>query len=120
MTDSELVELEEQGWRALSSTGQAATGFYERVLDHTVLMVLPGGVMLDNRSAILRSMSGQPWSRFALDDVRILHITPDVGVVAYGVVAQREGSPPYSALVSSSYVRREGGWKLTFHQQTPR
>jgi hypothetical protein len=40
-------------------------------------------------------------------------------VLVYSVVAQREGLEPYSAVVSSTYVRRDGEWKLAFHQQTP-
>jgi hypothetical protein len=35
---SELIDLEEQGWRALSSTGDSAAAFYESVLDHAVVM----------------------------------------------------------------------------------
>jgi hypothetical protein len=34
-------------------------------------------------------------------------------------VARRD-EQEYSALMSSTYVRREDGWKLVFHQQTPR
>ena len=44
MGQSELIELEEQGWRALSSTVEAAAEFYEWVLDDTVVMLLPGGM----------------------------------------------------------------------------
>lgn len=120
MARDELIDLEESGWRALSSTGQAAAEFYEWVLDDTVLMLLPGGMVVDDRSAIVESMSGQPWSSFQLEDMRVLHPTADVGVVAYGVVARREGSAEYSALISTSYVRRVNGWKLTLHQQTLR
>jgi hypothetical protein len=47
-------------------------------------------------------------------------LTADVGIVAYGVLAERDGTPPSSALVSSTSVRRHGEWKLVFHQQTPR
>lgn len=120
MSQDELIELEESGWRALASTGRAAAEFYERVLDDTVLMLLPGGVVLDDRSMILESISGQPWSSFRLEDMRVLHPSADVGIVAYRVRAHREGSAEYSALISSSYVRRDDGWKLTLHQQTPR
>ncbi|MDQ6748713.1 MAG: hypothetical protein M3010_11500 [Candidatus Dormibacteraeota bacterium] len=33
--------------------------------------------------------------------------------------AQGEGSPRYQALMTSTYVRRSGTWKLALHQQTP-
>lgn len=39
--------------------------------------------------------------------------------MTYGVLAQRDDTA-YSALMSSVYVRRGDGWKLAFHQQTPR
>lgn len=117
---SELIDLEQKGWRALSSSGEAAAEFYERVLDGAVVMLLPGGMVLDERPAIVQSMSGQPWAAYELEDLRVLQPTPDTGVVTYGVVAQREGASDYSALMSSVYVRREDGWKLVLHQQTPR
>ena len=120
MAQNELFALEKQGWDALSSDGEAARVFYERVLDHTVVMLLPGGMVLDERAAIVDSMSGQPWSSYELQDMRLLQPVQDIGIVTYGVVAQRNGQQ-YSALMSSVYVRREDGlWKLAFHQQTPR
>ena len=120
MSDGELIDLERQGWRALASTGEQAADFYDRVLDREPVMVLPGGVVLDDRALIVSSMSGQPWSSYQLEDVRELRPTDDVGVVTYGVTAHRPGSDDYSALMSSMYVRRDDGWKLTFHQQSPR
>ncbi|GAA3383779.1 nuclear transport factor 2 family protein [Cryptosporangium minutisporangium] len=119
MSSDEVTTLEEQGWRALASGPAAALEFYERVLDDAVLMLLPGGLALDDRDTILKSMSGQPWASFELSDWRVVRPTPDTAVVAYRADAQRDGSAPYSALISSVYVRRQDGWKLTVHQQTP-
>lgn len=65
------------------------------------------------------SMSGQPWSYYELENVRVLQSTRDAAVVTYGVVARSDGRQ-YSALMGSVYTRRAQGWKLTFHQQTPR
>jgi hypothetical protein len=119
MAVDELEVLERDGWDALSTSGEAARTFFERVLDDSVVMLLPGGAVLDDRALIVESMSGQPWSGFSLADVRSLRLTPETGVVTYGVVAERDGQE-YSALMSSLYVRREDGWRLAFHQQTPR
>ena len=119
MGEDALAGLERQGWDALSSDGDAARAFYDRILDDQPVMVLPGGMRLDDRATIVASMSGQPWSRYALEDVRSSNLTPDVGVVVYGVVAERDGQE-YSALMTSLYVRRPDGWRLAFHQQTPR
>jgi Domain of unknown function (DUF4440) len=118
-TDDELVDLETSGWRVLSSSDEATRIFYGHVLDESPVMLLPGGMTLTDRDGILRSMSGQPWSTFQLRGPRVLRPTDEVGVVAYDVVAQRDEAT-YAALVSSHYVRRDGSWKLFFHQQTPR
>ena len=119
MTD-DLIALEQRGWQALSGAGEdTAAQFYGRVLDDDVVMLLPGGVRLTDRDEILGSMSGAPWDAFELEDPQVLELGPDGAVVVYGVAAERDGSP-YSALVSSTYVRRDDGWKLALHQQTPR
>lgn len=119
MPEDTLSALEERGWEALSSSPAAARTFYEQVLDSTAAMLLPGGMVLDDRAAIVDSMSGQPWSAYELEEMQTLQPTDDTAVVTYGVVAQRDGQE-YSALISSVYVRRDDEWKLTFHQQTPR
>ncbi|RCW45227.1 uncharacterized protein DUF4440 [Halopolyspora algeriensis] len=116
----DLSALEERGWRALSTSGEAATDFYRHVLDREPVMLFPGGMVLTDRDAILESMGGQPWTTFRFDGLRVSRPTDDTGLVTYGAVAHREGSPEYSALVSSMYVRRHDGWKLAFHQHTPR
>ena len=69
---------------------------------------------------MLDAMAGQPWASHTLEEPQVLPVTDDVAVVSYGVVAQREGAPTYSALISSTYVRRGDGWRLALHQQTPR
>ena len=120
MTGStELVALETDGWEALSADPAAAAEFYGRVLDDEVVMLLPGGMRLADRETILGSMGGAPWSSFALEDPQVVPLGADGALVVYGVVAEREGAT-YSALVSSAYVRRDGAWRLAFHQQTPR
>jgi hypothetical protein len=115
----ELIDLETEGWRALSSGPGTAADFYARVLDEDVVMLLPGGLRLVDRDVILDSMRGAPWSSFVLEDPQVVALGNDGALVAYGVVAVRDGSE-YSALVSSAYARRGGAWRLAFHQQTPR
>jgi hypothetical protein len=119
VSDNDPIDLEKQGWLALSSGPQAVRAFYERILDHAVAMLLPGGIILDDRQAIIDAMSGQPWSSFELEDVRSFRLSTDAVVVFYGAVAYR-GEQRYSVLMSSAYVQRAGTWKLAFHQQTPR
>ena len=118
-TRDELLALETDGWRALSSDSATATRFYGRVLDDHVVMLLPGAMRLTDRDAILRSMGGAPWTSFELDDPAVVDLGEDGALVVYGVVAVRDATE-YSALVSSAYVRRDGSWRMAFHQQTPR
>jgi len=92
----ELIELERAAWQALSTEGAAAP-YYEKTLAGTVLMLLPGGLVVDER---------------------VLDLTPDSAVVAYRVEATREDMD-YEALLNSTYVREDGEWKLALHQQTP-
>jgi hypothetical protein len=118
--DDDPLALEEQGWQALSTGPEAAVEFYGRVLDAEVEMLLPGGMRIDDRAAVLASMGGPPWESWSLEEPRVRELGPGSAVVTYGVVARRSGAEPYSAVVSSCYVRRDDGWKLAFHQQTPR
>jgi hypothetical protein len=115
----ELVELERRGWQALATEGGAAV-YYDWILDDEPLMLLPGGLVLTDRAAILDSMSGPPWHSFHLEVLRAVMLNDDCGIVAYEVVAERPGTPAYSALMSTTYACRHGQWKVAVHQQTPR
>ncbi|WP_285662732.1 nuclear transport factor 2 family protein [Actinorhabdospora filicis] len=114
----ELIDLEERGWRALATEG-AAERFYHEVLDDEPLMLLPGGLRIADREEMVRLMSRTPWEAYRLSEPTVTRPSNDVGVVDYVAHAVREGGA-YAALVSSHYVRRGDGWRLYFHQQTPR
>jgi hypothetical protein len=115
---TELLELEHAAWRALSSNGDNAASFYADVLAKDVLMLLPGGLLIDDRERVVESMRGAPWSGFEISDERVVELTPDSAVIAYRATAHR-GGRDYEALFTSTYVRDGGGWKLVLHQQTP-
>lgn len=111
----ELEALERRGWEVLSGTNGAA--FYEQIMADDGLMVFPG-VVMDKPAAldVIRKVS--PWSSFELSDVRVTAAN-DVGLVTYKAVGQRGQGPPYEAVMSSVYVRRDGEWRLLLHQQSP-
>jgi hypothetical protein len=113
----ELLELERAGWGALSTPGDALP-FYEQVLAAEVLMLLPGGLVIDDRDAALEAMSGAAWDSFDLGDERVVNLAPNCAVVAYHATARR-GDTDYEALITSTYTRAANGWKLALHQQTP-
>jgi len=49
----------------------------------------------------------------------VVRLGDDAAVVAYHVTAERTGEPEFSAIVASTFVRREDRWQLAFHQQSP-
>lgn len=113
----ELLELEHEGWRALSSDGDAAAAHFRLVLADDVLMLLPGGLVIDDRQAAVDSMGGAPWDGCELTDERVLALGSDAAVVAYQATATREDTT-YTAFFNSTYVREQGDWRLAVHQQT--
>ena len=114
----DLIALERSAWEALSSSGDAAAEFYERVLADEVLMLLPGGMVIDSRDDVINAMRGEPWSSFELSDERVVDLGPASAVVANKATARR-GDDDYTALFNSTYVRDGDTWRLALHQQTP-
>ena len=115
----DLLALEDEGWKALSTGGDAAAAFYGRVLDDDVAFLLPGGLKVDDRAKAVEMMGGQPWDWYRIVDARVLPLGEGAAAVLYTAEARRGDEPVYSALMSSTYVRRDGGWRLAVHQQSP-
>jgi hypothetical protein len=51
--------------------------------------------------------------------VKVLRLADGAASVVYRVEAQRADQPAYRALMSSTYIRVDGAWKLALHTQTP-
>jgi hypothetical protein len=115
----EVVALERAGWAALASGPGEATTHYDGILADDVVMLLPGGTVITDRSRVVESMGGPPWDSYDLEDVSVLEPVPGTALVHYGGRATRDGRE-YSALFGSLYVRRSEGWRMVAHQQTPR
>lgn len=111
----EIEQLERLGWEALSGPDGAA--FYEDLMADHGLMVF-SGLTLDKRATVHAIRGEQPWSRFLLDDVRVVE-SGDTAVVAYHATAQRGEADKYRARMSSVYARVDGRWRLLLHQQSP-
>jgi hypothetical protein len=114
----ELVQLELDSWTALATAG-AARPHYQRLLADDIAMLLPGGTVIEDRQAVIDSMSGPPWDEYELvGEAHVLPLGDHAGVVHYRARARR-GDHRYEALFSSTYVRQHGEWRLAVHQQTP-
>jgi len=116
---NDLMKLEEQGWKALSSEENVAKEFYGSILTDDAVMLFPAGMSIEGKENILRSIGSQPWKSFQLQAPRVISLSEGAAVIVYKVTAQREDSKQYVALISSTYALHEGKWKLVLHQQTP-
>ena len=114
--DADLAELERAGSAALAS-GLGAD-YYREHLTEDALMAFSFGVM-SRRDAIDAMEAAPPWKSFEIEDPKVVALGDDCGVLVYRATAQRAGQEPYRAVISSTFVRRDGAWKLAFHQQTP-
>ncbi len=115
----DLINLEHQGWKALSSAPDEALKFYSNILAEDAEMIFPGGIRLIGREQILATMGGPPWQSFEISEERLAVLSDTAGAVTYKVIARREGAEPYQALICSTYALHAGEWRLVIHQQTP-
>ena len=114
----ELIELEREGWQALMTAG-AAPAYYDRVLADDIVMLMPGGMVIDDRQTVVDSMRGDPWDEYeVIGEEHVLPVGEGAAVVHYRAKARR-GDHRYEALFASTYARVGGTWKLAAHQQTP-
>jgi hypothetical protein len=109
-----LLELERQLWNADEE-------FYRDTLSEDAVMVFPEPTGILDRSAVLESLGGADrWRRIEFDDERLLNIGDDSFQLVYLAVAERsEDGSEYTAFITSTYVRADGSWRLSSHQQTP-
>lgn len=112
-----LLVLETRGWEALSTAGRGAA-FYDELLSDDASMVFPSGVM--NRDECIAAIrSSTPWARYRIEEPRVLQLAEDCAVLLYKVTARRKGEPTFVAMIGSTYVKRDGTWKLRLQQQSP-
>jgi len=59
------------------------------------------------------------WRGLTMTDRYVLNPVDGFAIISYRAEVTRADGQPYAAIVSSAYVRRGDGWKLTFHQHSP-
>ena len=114
--EATLLALETEGWEALSS--ERGADFYEAALTEDALMVVPG-MVLSRDEALAGIREAPPWSGFGIEDPRVVPLGAEAAALTYRVTAQRSGQPPYTALMTTTFVRSGPSWKVALHQQTP-
>jgi hypothetical protein len=110
--EEDLIALERQFW---SSKPEA----YLRNADDECLIAFPQMARVMGREEMADMAEEGRWSDLSIDRKGLLELSQDVTIFTYEAKARRSDGQPYHALVSSAYVRRNGSWKLAFHQQTP-
>jgi hypothetical protein len=111
-----LMALENQFWEASSA---ANIDLIRGYLTDDALTVGSFGVL--NKETTVAVNQGQPpFSFWRIDsEPQCLQLTQDSAIVIYQATARREGREQFTVVMSSTYVNRDGAWKLAFHHQTP-
>jgi hypothetical protein len=98
--------------------------FYENNLIEEARLVFPETGVITRAVALdairQENAEGRRWAEVEFKEVRILQLTDSTCLLTYTVAArwEHEQSKVF-ALASSVYVKRDGVWKLAWHQQTP-
>ncbi len=108
----DLLAMERKLW----SGGRSE---YQRTLDEQCLIAFTEMAGVSSREEIAGQADANRWQDLDITVEGFLQPTDDVALLTYRASAARDKGEPYEVRVSSGYVRRNGGWKMMFHQQTP-
>ena len=111
LTD-ELYLIERKFW----------TGGPEAYLDHTdaeCLVIFSKVAQTMAREDIARTAEAGRWRNVRIKPAGFVQLAETAALISYDCSAEMRDGTAHHAYVSSAYVRRPGGWKLSFHQQTP-
>lgn len=112
-TETQLLELERGFWTK-------GADFYRQHVDRTCLVAFTEQAGLLVRDAVAASVGEGPrWQDVQMELKGFSQPSDGFAILTYRAHARRATGEPYESLVSSAYVRRNGDWKLAFHQQTP-
>lgn len=114
--DKELYDIEQGFWL------EGKEHFLDHVDNRCLLAFPQAGEMhgVYSRVAVAATdTTTNRWRDLAMKDRHLLHDSEDFAIISYKAEVLRADGKPYAALVSSAYVRRPDGWKLTFHQHSP-
>lgn len=115
----EIIQLEKQGWEALSTDSDSAREFFSAVLHRDAVLLRSGDKRIADVDDIVESITKNPWKGFKIENERALALSDNVAVFIYRLCAERQNGDLYKALVSSTYVEEENELKLIVNQHTP-
>ena len=114
--EDELFDIEQGFWLS-------GEEHFTRHLDDQCLLAFPQagemhGVFSREHVAATATPSNR-WRDLRMAGRHLLRAGNEVAMISYRADVTRADGQPYSALVSSAYVKRKDGWKLVFHQHSP-
>jgi hypothetical protein len=114
MDDARVWEFEDSLWKG-------SADHYRECVDQECLMVLPQPPYVVMGSEAIESVSDTPrWTKTEISEQKISRPQEGMIVVAYRMMAEREGVDPYEAHCTSTYRRvSHEHWQVVQHQQTP-
>jgi hypothetical protein len=88
-------------------------------LDESCMLVFAQMRGLYSRAQVAASARDpKRWRDLRITAAALHQPSPDLAFLSYDARAERGTGGAYHALIGSAYVRRETGWKLTFHQHS--
>lgn len=111
--EQDLLKLEEGFWT------EGGDYYREHVDDECLLAFAEMAGLHSNEEIAGMNPGANNWKNVNLDGKGLVQLSDASVVLTYEVNAERKNGEPYKALVSTGYVRRDGEWKMAFHQQTP-
>ena len=113
----ELLDLENQGWKALCDG--TAGDFYGRVMAKNAVMIMGNGQVM-TRDDVVKALADSPaWDSYAIDDAQVFELADDTHAVVYTGTGHRSEGDPFVGTMTTVYVRSGKNWQLALHQQTP-
>ncbi|PJJ73528.1 uncharacterized protein DUF4440 [Diaminobutyricimonas aerilata] len=109
-----LLHEEQMGWKAIAAGRGGA--HYASAMTPDAVMVVPGAVI--DRDGIAAALDGSTWDEWELHEPRIVRVGDKGAVLVYRAVARR-GDTRVELMMSTTYLWRDGRWKVALHQQTP-
>jgi hypothetical protein len=113
-TQQNLLALEKKFW-----TGDSK--FYRDNVDDTCLIAFGADMagVMSNKDVAATAKDGNRWKHLDIKLKGLIEPADDVAILSYEASAVRSNGERYAALVSTGYAKRDEGWKMVFHQQTP-
>jgi len=109
----DLLELERGFWT------EGGDYYREHLGDECLLAFTEMAGVQSNEAVAGMNPGAGRWKNVKFEEKGVVAMGEDSCVLTYEVDAERDSGEPYKAVVSSGYVKRNGDWKMVFHQQTP-